>query len=353
MVQFQWPVDKPQVNQIYACKNCIEGKDRYESGINIHTGVDVKPIGAGFADYTQLVKAAADGWVEKMVAWSNSHGLGNTIILRHANGKYTLYGHLDKIEQGLSLGQFVFQGSQLGIMGNSSSESARDSSFGTHVHFEIKDNPTLGNITDDGLYWGYTPGHPDLYGYHDPRNLVQNILVESTIPIAVRNPPPGDLNVRSGPGEIYIAPEGGLVKETGIINQIEKNQEFIAFKKAFVENIYWYYIALASTNPPLDGSPHPNNGPNGGWVSSSIVMTDSSATQIEVQTDSLRVRSGPGTSFSVVAKIYMQQRFVSSDTPIGGEGCNEFWYKIDLPVTAEVSQGWVCSEFIDVIAPGQ
>lgn len=63
---FRWPVDNVKVNQVYACRMCIEGGDRYDSGINIHTGVDVKPVDAEVFDYTKPVKASADGWVERV-----------------------------------------------------------------------------------------------------------------------------------------------------------------------------------------------------------------------------------------------------------------------------------------------
>jgi murein DD-endopeptidase MepM/ murein hydrolase activator NlpD len=244
---FQWPVDNPKVTQIYACRKCPPLRSpRFKSGINFHSGVDVKPVDAGTYDYTKPAKAAADGWVEKIVEYLTSHGLGNTVILRHENGKYSLYGHLDHIDESLFPGAFVPQGSHLGVMGNSASKPRHQSGpdrFGTHVHFEIKDNPALGNIDDDHDYWGYTPGHPDLYNYHDPRHYVQDISVELITPTAVQNPPPGALNVRSGPGITYFVTDGGTVTYTYRTYRMEirENQEFVAFKRTFVEGGYWYY----------------------------------------------------------------------------------------------------------------
>lgn len=235
-------------------------------------------------------------------------------------------------------------------MGNSSSRSGRDRSFGTHVHFEIKDNPALGNIADDHDYWGYTPGHPDLYHYHDPRDCVQGISVDFITPTAVQNPPPGALSVRSGPGITYFVTDGGTVQSTAVINTIRENREFVAFKRAFIEGGYWYYIHLPSTNRPLSGSSL-NNGPNGGWVSGDIVVQNPFATQIEILgvfQEGLPVRSGPSTDFSVLAKTYTGQRFVTYDPPVNGVGCALPWYKIHLPNSVRAPNGWICGDFAKV-----
>lgn len=58
------------------------------------------------------------------------YGYGCHIIVNHANGYETLYGHLSSI--GVSAGQAVSQGQQIGVMGCTGRCS------GTHLHFEVR-----------------------------------------------------------------------------------------------------------------------------------------------------------------------------------------------------------------------
>lgn len=76
---FQWPVDNVVVAQVHACRGCLSGPTsaRYRAGIDMHTGVDVRPSDADPYDYTRPVRAAADGWLERLVDYgAASHGLG-------------------------------------------------------------------------------------------------------------------------------------------------------------------------------------------------------------------------------------------------------------------------------------
>lgn len=96
---------------------------------------------------------------------NNNHGLGITIIIQHSNGMYSLYGHLDAIRKDIyqkviqqNLSVSVVEGEPIALMGFS--EYNNRNSTNIHVHFEIKDNGTLGNKFDDddgsySNYWGY------------------------------------------------------------------------------------------------------------------------------------------------------------------------------------------------------
>jgi len=285
--------------------------------------------------------------VEKIVAWPSSHGLENTVILDHNNGRYSLYGHLDSVVPGLSVGAHVARGAQIGVMGNSSSSAARDTSFGTHVHFEIKNSPTLGNESDDGgPYWGYTPGHPDLYGYHDPRFLIDGISVESIAPVALHNPPPGSLSVRESPGLTY---QGGT--STAVIASIGEDQRMVAFKRALIGQTFWYYIHLASRNDVY-------NGPDAGWISVGVAVQDPNATRVRVRNTSgqaVNVRPGAGTGTgNPIAKVFEDQQFVTTGTPATGAGCSGLWRKVYVNGVGDdpVGEGWICSEFLEVIGGG-
>jgi len=65
------------------------------------------------------------------------YGYGCHIIVDHGNGYQSLYGHLSSI--GVSPGQVVNKGQQIGVMGSTGR------STGTHLHFEIRAGGTLLN----------------------------------------------------------------------------------------------------------------------------------------------------------------------------------------------------------------
>ena len=435
-VAYAWPLSSPSVAQVYGCRKCLpvgvcsgnglvcnnpggacslpgtgtcvaNTTPRYNSGVNVHTGVDVggmpggSPVNASAAgDVVAVVGLALcvqGGAAESIYLWSdansnrrfdsgeeegvcsgnglactnpdgacslpgtgtcgpvptgrtrNNHGLGMTVVVQHSDGRYSLYGHLAAVRkdiyqrvvgQGLSFA--VAQGEAVGLLGFSTCDTRR--STNTHVHFEIKDHPTLGNMSDDGDYWGYTPGHPDLYGYRDPRLLIEGIAVADVSPLSVRKPPPGALNVRSSPGTASSGTSRSVV-----IDQIGENQEYVAFKRAFSESRWWYFIHLPSTNSPIDGS-HPNNGAAGGWVADTVVP-DSSAATVQVLTDSQRVQGGPSDAFVPIAKVYNADWFVTFGTPTPGSGCRTAWYKIYVPGDQNIlfsgpSEGWVCGDYL-------
>jgi murein DD-endopeptidase MepM/ murein hydrolase activator NlpD len=71
---------------------------------------------------------AADSGVVVFAGWSD-WGYGNTIIIDHGNTWWTLYGHLSSYF--VSCGQGVYQGGQIGAIGNTGA------SQGAHLHFEV------------------------------------------------------------------------------------------------------------------------------------------------------------------------------------------------------------------------
>jgi murein DD-endopeptidase MepM/ murein hydrolase activator NlpD len=87
-----------------------------------HKGVDyAAPTGT-------RIKAAADG----VVAFAGKKGgYGNVIILKHANGVSTLYGHLSRFASGLRKGMKVSQGENIGFVGMSGMAT------GPHLHYEF------------------------------------------------------------------------------------------------------------------------------------------------------------------------------------------------------------------------
>lgn len=91
--------------------------------VETHSGLDIRaPMGAP-------VKAMAKG----TVAFAGPKGgYGNCIILKHASGYETLYGHLSKIL--VTSGQSIDIGQQIGKVGSTGR------STGPHLHYEVHKN---------------------------------------------------------------------------------------------------------------------------------------------------------------------------------------------------------------------
>ncbi|HYL69809.1 MAG TPA: M23 family metallopeptidase, partial [Candidatus Dormibacteraeota bacterium] len=106
---------------------------------HFHTGLDIA------APLNTLVGAAGPGQV--ILAGSsrdaNGHlvGYGNYVVIRHANGILTLYGHLNRLL--VTTGQIVGQGQVIGLLGSTGW------STGPHVHFEVRVN---GMFVDPARY---------------------------------------------------------------------------------------------------------------------------------------------------------------------------------------------------------
>ncbi|HET7118585.1 MAG TPA: M23 family metallopeptidase [Hanamia sp.] len=88
--------------------------------VEVHKGLDIA------APYGSPVKAMAKGTVEFA---GLRGGFGNCIMLKHANGFETLYGHLSKIL--VKVGQQINIGEQIGRVGSTGR------STGPHLHYEI------------------------------------------------------------------------------------------------------------------------------------------------------------------------------------------------------------------------
>ena len=87
-----------------------------------HQGVDLAaPMGT-------RVKAAGDGVVDFV---GRKGGYGNAIILKHAGGINTVYGHLSAFAAGLHIGQHVAQSDIIGYVGMTGLAT------GPHLHYEF------------------------------------------------------------------------------------------------------------------------------------------------------------------------------------------------------------------------
>lgn len=87
-----------------------------------HRGIDYR------GEKGAPVIATADGVIE-YAGYHKRSGFGNLIILSHANGFKTHYGHLSRLD--VKTGQFVRQGDVIGGIGSTGLSS------GNHLHYEV------------------------------------------------------------------------------------------------------------------------------------------------------------------------------------------------------------------------
>ncbi|GFH39207.1 M23 family metallopeptidase [Streptomyces pacificus] len=98
-----------------------------------HSGQDFAvPVGTP-------VKAVSSGVVVKAGPNGGGDGsaYGNAVVVKHANGKYSQYAHLSKIN--VNVGQSVSTGKVIALSGNTGNSS------GPHLHFEIRTTPHYGS----------------------------------------------------------------------------------------------------------------------------------------------------------------------------------------------------------------
>ncbi|WP_037617880.1 transglycosylase family protein [Streptomyces aureus] len=100
-----------------------------------HTGVDF-PVPTGTS-----VSAVAAGHVVS-AGWGGSFGY--EVVIRHADGRYTQYGHLSAIS--VKAGQSVVSGQRIGRSGSTGN------STGPHLHFEVRTGPGFGSDIDPVAY---------------------------------------------------------------------------------------------------------------------------------------------------------------------------------------------------------
>lgn len=91
-------------------------------------GGDVKSVDGG------EVTAVSDGKSQPF------QGFGNTVVVKHSNGYYSRYSHLDSMD--VKVGDKVSKGQKLGVEGNTGA------SRGTHLDFGISKNPSVPNNSE-------------------------------------------------------------------------------------------------------------------------------------------------------------------------------------------------------------
>ncbi|MEV7791343.1 M23 family metallopeptidase [Streptomyces sp. NPDC087512] len=117
----------------YVSTSYQAGSSLWSSGS--HTGVDFH------AATGTTVHAVGVGTVVE-AGWGGAYG--NQVVIKMHDGTYTQYGHLSSI--GVSVGQSVVAGQQIGISGDSGNVT------GAHLHFEARTSPEYGSDMDPVAY---------------------------------------------------------------------------------------------------------------------------------------------------------------------------------------------------------
>jgi murein DD-endopeptidase MepM/ murein hydrolase activator NlpD len=119
--RFIWPEPNAQLSQGFG-PTTYWFEPPYAGYPHFHTGLDmVEPFGSP-------VYAADDGLVA--LVGGSSSGYGNYVVIAHAGGFDTLYGHLSTAL--VKPGQTVTQGTVVGL------EGSTGNSTGPHLHFELR-----------------------------------------------------------------------------------------------------------------------------------------------------------------------------------------------------------------------
>lgn len=119
------PVSKYTLTASFAQGGAMWSQKHSGQDFAVPVGTPVKAAGAG-----TVVKAGPNGG-------GDGPAYGNAIVIKHANGKYSQYAHLSKINVGV--GSTVKTGQAIANSGNTGNSS------GPHLHFEIRTTPNYGS----------------------------------------------------------------------------------------------------------------------------------------------------------------------------------------------------------------
>lgn len=140
-----------------------------------HKGVDIGNKGG----VNDNIIAHSDGIVINVVKNKKNDikakgiaSYGNYVKIKHYDGYYTLYAHLDTVD--VVVGQKVFQGQKIGYMGNSGC------AYGKHLHFELR-NPNDKRINPTKYLYEDLPKLIILYQTYDlkKKKWLPNVIANS------------------------------------------------------------------------------------------------------------------------------------------------------------------------------
>jgi murein DD-endopeptidase MepM/ murein hydrolase activator NlpD len=294
-----------------------------------HAGVDLLNMGPDntiYAANVGIVHSTVTGCENNVDACGNR--FGNYVIIRHDGqfyeGKviYSLYAHLAPNSITVSKDQVVTKGMPIGILGATGKVS------GPHLHFETSVNSGLG-------VFAYTNSHPIGDDYLDPWAYLNATKIPPTV-IQINEGP--NLNIRNKPG----------VDLSLVVAAAERNQMFVSFASIRKGNgDIWHRIHLPC------GQKRSNCA---GWLATkfegesnvSVQGANLIAVAIDAGINGSDIYTVPNTSASVIDTMFDTQSFAVREIAEPGSGCDSSWYKIDLPNTFGMLEGWVCGDDVQL-----
>ncbi|MCU0770310.1 MAG: M23 family metallopeptidase [Verrucomicrobia bacterium] len=142
-------------------------------GWQVHEGLDIRCLQRDkHGEPTDPILATADGTVAYLNRKPSLSNYGIYIVLQHRiQGVeiYSVYAHLRRVAEGLSLGQPVQAGQEIGTLGRTANTATRISKERAHLHFELN---LL--INEDFAAWHKQrmTGERNDHGLWNGRNLV-------------------------------------------------------------------------------------------------------------------------------------------------------------------------------------
>ncbi|MCB5163698.1 M23 family metallopeptidase [Streptomyces bambusae] len=128
LLQFVSPIDGSYVSTQYKAGGAMWSSGSH-TGIDFHaaSGTSVRAVGMGV-----VVEAG----------WGGAYG--NNVVIKHNDGSYTQYGHMNSLN--VVVGQQVTPGQQIGLSGSTGNSS------GPHLHFEARTGADYGSDIDPISY---------------------------------------------------------------------------------------------------------------------------------------------------------------------------------------------------------
>lgn len=126
------PVSKYTLTASFAQGGAMWAAKHSGQDFAVPIGTPVKAVNAG-----TVVKAGPNGA-------GDGPAYGNAIVIKHANGKYSQYAHLSKVN--VSIGSTVKTGQVIAKSGNTGNSS------GPHLHFEIRTTPNYGSALNPASF---------------------------------------------------------------------------------------------------------------------------------------------------------------------------------------------------------
>ncbi|MFD9905657.1 M23 family metallopeptidase [Streptomyces sp. NPDC059063] len=131
---WQHPVEHYRLSATFGLGGSMWAHKHSGQDFAVPVGTPVEAVHAG-----TVVKAGPNGA-------GDGPAYGNAVVIKHADGTYSQYAHLSRVE--VRIGQNVGTGQRIALSGNTGNSS------GPHLHFEIRTTPNYGSAIDPVSFLG-------------------------------------------------------------------------------------------------------------------------------------------------------------------------------------------------------